>query len=95
MNKTTEILQITQEECAEVIQSISKCFRFGIDNQYISYDKNNREKLAEELGDLVCMIELIKEYNIVDSVKLDHYKSEKRNKLSKWSNIINAEVHYE
>ncbi len=32
--KQREILVITQEECAEVIQEVSKIFRFGIDNQH-------------------------------------------------------------
>jgi NTP pyrophosphatase (non-canonical NTP hydrolase) len=88
MNKTTEILQITQEECAEVIKSIAKCFRFGVDNHYPLSDKNNREHLTEEIGDLLCMIDLIKEHNIVDSVKVEEYKNQKRIKLSKWSNIM-------
>lgn len=91
MNKTTEILQITQEECAEVIQSIAKCFRFGVDNHYPSSDKNNRERLTEELGDLLCMIDLIKEYNIVDSDKIEQYKKQKRIKLSRWSTIMESE----
>ena len=88
MNKTTEILQITQEECAEVIQSIAKCFRFGVDNHHPSSESNNREHLTEELGDLLCMIDLIREYNIVDSARIEHYKTEKRNKLSRWSSIM-------
>ena len=33
MNKTTsEVMDILQEECAEVIQAVSKIRRFGIDN---------------------------------------------------------------
>ena len=91
MNKTTEILQITQEECAEVIQSIAKCFRFGVDNHHPSSNRNNREHLTEELGDLLCMIDLMKEYNIVDSDSVERYKTEKRNKLSRWSTIMEAE----
>jgi hypothetical protein len=34
------------------------------------------------------MIDLIKEHNIVDSVKVEEYKNQKRIKLSKWSNIM-------
>jgi hypothetical protein len=33
-DKQREILVITQEECAEVIQEISKIFRFGIDEMH-------------------------------------------------------------
>jgi NTP pyrophosphatase (non-canonical NTP hydrolase) len=31
-NKLYEIMNILAEECAEVIQAISKCNRFGLDN---------------------------------------------------------------
>ena len=47
-----EILLITQEECAEVTQAISKVFRFGMDDEYNGV--TNREHLEEELGDLLC-----------------------------------------
>ena len=29
-----EIMLIAQEECAEVTQAISKCFRFGLNEMY-------------------------------------------------------------
>ena len=56
MDKETEILSIAQEECAEVIQAISKCFRFGLDNVKPGKPKTNREHLEEELGDLMAML---------------------------------------
>ena len=37
-----EILLITQEECAEVTQAISKVFRFGIDAKHNG--KSNRDR---------------------------------------------------
>jgi len=34
MNETQkEVMLICQEECAEVTQAISKCFRFGFDSE--------------------------------------------------------------
>ena len=77
---------ITQEECAEVTQSISKIFRFGIDGSY--NERTNRERLAEELGDLHCMIELVVESGLVDRSELLNASGQKRNKLIKWSNIF-------
>ena len=60
MNKKyEEILRITQEECAEVIQAISKISRFGIDNLKPGKPKTNREHLEEELGDLLAMIDIL------------------------------------
>lgn len=66
MNKTDEIMFILQEECAEVTQAISKCLRFGIDNYKPGKPKTNREHLAEEIGDLIAMIELCYDNDIVD-----------------------------
>ncbi len=80
-----EILSITQEECSEVIQSVSKIFRFGIDTVW--KDQSNREHLEEEIGDLKTMIDLLCQYNIVDRDKIDQHAVKKLEKLKKWSNI--------
>jgi len=85
-DKQREILVITQEECAEVIQEISKIFRFGIDNQHKSGIKH-KEKLTQEVGDLLCMIDLLKEYGIIIDADLDTAKQNKKDKLKIWSNI--------
>jgi len=75
-----EILTILQEECAEVIQIASKIHRFG-------HHPDNMKRLAEELGDLQCMIDLCVEHDLVDATKLQIYSQEKRQKLKVWSNI--------
>jgi NTP pyrophosphatase (non-canonical NTP hydrolase) len=85
-DKQREILVITQEECAEVIQSISKIFRFGIDNDHKS-GSTQREALEKEIGDLVTMIELLQEHAIVDKDKVTQAIQEKKDKLKIWSNI--------
>jgi len=83
---TQEILCITQEECAEVTQAISKCFRFGFASEYEA--KTNRQRLTEELGDLHCMIELIVEFGLIDRKALLNASGLKRHKLLKWSKIF-------
>lgn len=88
--KQDEVLRITQEECAEVIQAISKIFRFGLDESYEG--KTNRERLANEIGDLQCMITLLKEYKIVEESKISQAELAKRNRLSKWSNIFKTTI---
>lgn len=80
-----EILLIAQEECAEVTQAISKVFRFGIDGMH--NEVSNRERLEEEVGDLLCMIELMMEKDILDRGNIAQAKSNKRTKLAKWSSI--------
>jgi NTP pyrophosphatase (non-canonical NTP hydrolase) len=81
-----EIMAITQEECAEVVQAISKVFRFGIDNAHNGV--TNREHLTTELGDLHCMIELMVESGMVDRQELLNASDNKRKKLITWSNIF-------
>jgi NTP pyrophosphatase (non-canonical NTP hydrolase) len=80
-----EIMLICQEECAEVTQAISKVFRFGIDG--LHNGKTNRDRLEEELGDLLCMIDLLVEKEIVDYSALEDAKIRKLQKLQTWSNI--------
>jgi NTP pyrophosphatase (non-canonical NTP hydrolase) len=84
-----EILLIAQEECAEVTQAISKVFRFGMDMIY--KDRSNKERLTEEVGDLLCMIELMIESGMIDRNEMLHAAGNKRNKLQQWSNIFKEE----
>jgi len=86
-NSQKEVLLITQEECAEVTQAISKVFRFGIDGSH--NERTNKERLTEELGDLHCMIELMVESGMIDRSELLNASVLKQKKLMRWSNIFN------
>jgi hypothetical protein len=89
MNETTrEILIILQEECAEVIVEISKCFRFGPDQMMEGLDVTNIQRLQKELGDLQAMIELLVKQKVgVTSAGLSEARKAKFEKLKVWSNI--------
>jgi NTP pyrophosphatase (non-canonical NTP hydrolase) len=87
MDKEREILLIAQEECAEVIQAISKCFRFGLDNVKPGKPKTNREHLEEELGDLIAMLNIMCENKMVNPENIEKAAIEKVQKLKQWSNI--------
>jgi NTP pyrophosphatase (non-canonical NTP hydrolase) len=89
-DKQSEVLRITQEECAEVIQAISKVFRFGLDETFEG--KTNKQGLASELGDLQCMINLIQEHGIVSKEEIRNAEISKRNRLQMWSTIFEKEV---
>lgn len=80
-----EIMLIAQEECAEVTQAISKVFRFGIDG--IHNGASNKQRLEEEVGDLLCMIEMMIEQKIIDEKAVAQAGIKKKEKLAKWSNI--------
>jgi NTP pyrophosphatase (non-canonical NTP hydrolase) len=89
MNKTTnEVMDILQEECAEVIQAVSKIRRFGIDNHKPGKPKTNREHLEEELGDLYAMIDILQELDIVSWTNIERAAEAKREKLKTWSTIF-------
>lgn len=84
-----EILLIMQEECAEVTQAISKCFRFGPDQIKPGKDFTNIQMLQEELGDLLAMIELLVDKDVgVTDKGLKQAKKKKFEKLKVWSNIV-------
>jgi NTP pyrophosphatase (non-canonical NTP hydrolase) len=86
-----EILDITQEECAEVIVAISKISRFGLDNFKPGKPKTNRQHLAEDLGDLQAMIDLCVVTGLVDKDDVDAATENKIAKLKQWSNIFKEE----
>lgn len=88
MNKTDEALLILSEECAEVVQAISKCQRFGIDNYKPGKPKSNREHLETEIGDLVAMIVILEELGVIDQYRIHQHSIEKRSKLQQWSNLF-------
>lgn len=91
MNRNEEILTILQEECAEVIQAVSKVRRFGL--------SDNVGELKKELCDLICMIELMREFNVIPMSYEEQLENifQKREKLKKFSRIFekSKELRYE
>jgi len=87
-DKTREVLLILQEECAEVTQAISKCFRFGPDQMKPGKDRTNVNMLEEEIGDLFAMVELLVDLKIgVTQNGISKAKKQKFEKLKQWSNL--------
>ena len=85
---TKEILTILQEECAEVIVEVSKCFRFGPDQMMEGMNVTNIQRLQKEIGDLQAMIELLVDNKVgVTTQGLKEAKKAKFQKLKQWSNL--------
>ena len=76
-----ETLDILQEECAEVIQAVSKIRRFGIEGKHPNHDYNNREHLEEEVGDMLAMIDILVEQGVVERQTLENFAIQKKHKL--------------
>jgi hypothetical protein len=83
-----EVLIILQEECAEVIVDISKCFRFGPDQIMEGQELSNIQRLEKELGDVQAMIELLQDLKVgVTKQGCSQAKQQKFKKLKQWSNL--------
>ena len=74
-----ELLGILQEECAEVVQIVSKIRRFGLNsvNPYKNDSKTNRELLADELGDVQLAVNKLKGRMIILQAELDEREKNK------------------
>ena len=83
-NKLQELLTITMEECGELIQVCSKAIRCD--------DYHDNQKLLEEIGDVQCMIDLIKEYGLVSSDEVNSRIGVKKLKLKKWSRLYETRL---
>jgi NTP pyrophosphatase (non-canonical NTP hydrolase) len=92
MDKLTELLIITMEECGELTQACSKVLRKqDFENRNIKGKKTLEESmkdLAKEVADVQCMIELLQTEGLVDWADIRQGVEEKRTKLKKWSRLI-------
>jgi NTP pyrophosphatase (non-canonical NTP hydrolase) len=84
-NQVKEVFCIAQEECAEVTQAISKIFRFGMNSEHKGH--SNKDRLEEEVGDLLCMIDIMVEKCIISDSNVNSARKAKREKLKAWSSI--------
>ena len=83
MNELEELMVVTMEECGELIQACSKAIR--CDDYYAN---RTRRKLTEEVGVVMCMLELMHEFDLFSWDDIDARVEVKREKLKKWSKLI-------
>ena len=80
MDKITQMMVITMEECGELIEACSKTIRCE--------DYKDHPKMIEEVGDVLLLIEMIIDRGLVKQEDIDARKKIKIEKLKKWSNLI-------
>lgn len=80
MNHTDELMTILMEECAELSVAASKIIRFG-------ESKENLLRLQEEVGDVMCMLNLLHEHDFVSWVDVDQQADRKYEKLKMFSDL--------
>ena len=84
MKKREELFVITMEECGELIQACSKMIR---SKGKTKYERN----LQDEVGDVVCMIEILKMNGLVNDKLIEERVKEKKEKLMKWSMLFSED----
>ena len=87
MNKTEELMVITMEECGELVQACSKAIRRG----EMFKNSDSEVTFKEECGDVFCMLELLVENGFVTWQEIANRSEVKREKLKKWSKLIDKE----
>lgn len=81
MTKSDEVLNLLQEECAEVIQAISKVRRFGAEN--------NMTDLCKEIGDMLYLVDLAKIHvDGLNNFNYSDHRNQKFFKLKEFSTIF-------
>ena len=68
------------EECGELIEACSKAIRC---------ENYKDERLTEEVGDVLFLIDLMIDRGLVTSEDISNRMEIKKEKLKKWSNLIN------
>lgn len=64
-----ELLDLLQEECAEVIQAISKIKRHGYYSFHPNGGESNKQSLEREIGDVYAAIQLLVDKEEIDNSK--------------------------
>jgi len=80
MEKLTELMIITMEECGELTQACSKVLR-------TDFKDHTLQDLKQEVSDVVCMIELMKKNGLVDDSDIVQGIQNKMEKLEIYSNL--------
>ena len=80
MDKKAEAYTILMEECGELIQACSKMIRTRGSAVY-------RKQLQDEIGDVLTLIEWVKQNGLVTDEQIRNRMKIKKEKLSKWRSL--------
>ena len=86
MDKITQLMVITMEECGELTQVCSKLLRKRHTDKEISDETIG--KLTSEVADVMTMIELMTEHGLLKHDDIVDGIERKRDKLRRWSDLI-------
>jgi len=80
MRNTQTVMSVLQEECAEVIQAISKINRFGLHSEWQGV--TNKQALITEIGDVLALIKVLLEDTDIN-ISMDDINNAIDHKLNK------------
>ncbi|MEM2159423.1 MAG: hypothetical protein QXN55_00525 [Candidatus Nitrosotenuis sp.] len=86
----TETFVLVQEECAEMIQIISKIRRFGLSSSHPFHDTDvtNYAHLIQEMADVTCLIDILQEHLNISNEDMNLAIRKKIAKLQQWTNVF-------
>ena len=84
----------TQEECAEVIQAISKVFRFGLNQTHPETGISNKENLQTEIGQLSFMLSMLVQQWDLDTEAIEQAFLDKEDTYTEWYKYFPREGQY-
>jgi len=82
MNRQEHLLTILIEECAEIQKDATKALRFGLTDFY-NNPPSNREKISNEMADLMGVYSMLVHENIVDQFS-EELVSRKKDRVEKF-----------
>lgn len=83
MTREEHLLECLTEECAEVIQRVTKAQRFGITEAQRDQPLDNRDRLTLEVIDLLAIIDMCAEAGLLNLPPIPTLSIGKSNKRSK------------
>lgn len=92
MNRQEMLIDIAMEECAEIIQRLSKVNRFGMNEVQVNLVTNpegqdNHRRLKNEICDLVATLEMINPDLVI--LNSDEVR-ERKNRVEKYLGVSEA-----
>lgn len=65
-----ELFECLQEECSEIIHRASKALRFSLLEKQPGQKLTNKDRLSDEVGDLLCLVTMCEDRGLLDSKRI-------------------------
>lgn len=92
-SRIQEALDLLQEECAEIIQIISKIRRFGVDSYHPDdpTKRTNLSLLEDEIGDFQALFDYLVDKRYLNFLAIEERTILKQEKLKQYSFLFSGD----